>query len=370
MGRKERQRVEQLALANALSRIVLSGSDITEIGRGFAFELTELMSISWAAIALIEESKGRLRLFPLLPKLSSGWELGDSIPLDDTPIAWLAENKKALLESDLRKESRFWTGAHWLKQGLRTVAYMPLFSGGEVFGGLVFASTRPGAYGERELKLLKYAAGEIAAPIRHSKEFASVIEEKQATGPPPEEWMSRIEQALQSMSSAIAEFAAHLQSHTSAIQGLNDASQELKKSAAEQNRILTQIAKAMEQPPPRREPKVRKVAVRETGRPVAPHTVEIPPETEQVVVEVQVTPQIQPLSLRQPATPPVSRAGAPAAEEETTRQPVDIRLPGCYRRRGEPARQESLAEKQRRLLEKRAASKGLLCQLGAGVSHI
>ena len=71
MRRKEREKEEQLALANALSRIILSSSDINEIGRGFAFELKELVPISWAAIGLIEESRGLLRLFPLSPRLSS-----------------------------------------------------------------------------------------------------------------------------------------------------------------------------------------------------------------------------------------------------------------------------------------------------------
>ena len=171
MKRKEKEKEEQLALANELSRIVLTSSDITEIGQGFAFELKELMPVSWAAISLIERARGFLHFFPLSPKLDSNWELGDSISLDDTPVAWLAGNKKALVESDLKQGSRFWTGAYWLKHGIRAIVYMPLFSGGEVFGSLIVASNHPRAYGDRELKLLKYAAGQLAAPVRHSEQF-------------------------------------------------------------------------------------------------------------------------------------------------------------------------------------------------------
>src|SRR4030042_1640775 len=49
------------------------------------------------------------------------------------------------------------------------------------------------------------------------------------------------EQALLQFSTAIAEYAKHLSSHTSAIQGLSEASHELKKGAAEQNRVLAAI---------------------------------------------------------------------------------------------------------------------------------
>jgi signal peptidase len=56
-----------------------------------------------------------------------------------------------------------------------------------------------------------------------------------------EKKMDSTEQTLEKFSLAVAEYAKHLASHTSAIQGLSDASQELKKGAAEQNRVLTAI---------------------------------------------------------------------------------------------------------------------------------
>jgi methyl-accepting chemotaxis protein len=53
-----------------------------------------------------------------------------------------------------------------------------------------------------------------------------------------EKKMDSTEQALQKFAAAVAEYAQHLASHTSAIQGLAEASHELKKGAAEQNRVL------------------------------------------------------------------------------------------------------------------------------------
>ncbi|HEY32960.1 MAG TPA: signal peptidase I [Dehalococcoidia bacterium] len=56
-----------------------------------------------------------------------------------------------------------------------------------------------------------------------------------------EERIESTEQTLSRFSSAIEEYAKHLESHTSAIQGLSEASQELKKSAAEQNQVLARL---------------------------------------------------------------------------------------------------------------------------------
>jgi len=302
MKHQEKEKEEQLALANALSRIVLTSPDITEIGREFAFELKQLVPVNWAAISLIEESKSVFHLFPLSPKLNSDWDLGDTIPLDNTPAAWLVQNRKALVEPDLEEESRFWTGASWRKQGIRSIVYMPLFSGGVVFGGLIFASTRPRAYGERELKLLKYSTSQLTAPIRYSKLFTHIIEGKQDS-PISDEWMTRTEQTLRELTEAVSEYALHLKSHTAAIQGLSEASQELKRSAAEQNRVLAELVNAIKQTPSRTEPAI-------AGKP-------------------------------EPVPPPGK----------------DIHPPGCYHGHQKPAHPETLAEKQRKLLEKRGAGK-------------
>jgi transcriptional regulator with GAF, ATPase, and Fis domain len=301
MKRKEKEKEEQLALANVLSRIVLTNTDIVEMGREVVFEMKQLMPLNWTTIGLIEESRNLLHLFTLSPKTSSDQNLDESIPLDDTPFAWLAKNKKALLEPDLLVESRFWTGDYWLNKGLRTVVYMPLFAGGKVFGGLVFASTRPRTYGDRELKLLRYATSQLAAPIRYSKLFAHIIEGKQDTI--SEDWMTRTERTLRELTEAISEYALHLKSHTAAIQGLSEASQELKHSAAEQNRVLADLVNAITQTPSIKEP---------------------------VTAGEQEPP------------PPLEKDSYP---------------PGCYNSQRKPAREETLAEKQRKLLEKRGASK-------------
>jgi len=249
MRQTDKDKEERLILANMLSKIVLSSSDITKIGREFAYELKQLISIDWAAIGLIEESKGLLHLFPLSTKLSSDWELGNSIPIDETPFSWLRQHKRALVEPDLIKRSQFWTGAYWLKNGLRTIAYMPLFFKGGVFGGLVFASHHPQAYGDRELKLLKYAMSQISTPIWYSNLLAPVVEESQYTKQTPDENILRMQQLLNNYASVIEVHIEDIKSLTSAIQGFREVWQEHNERVTALDHALDRFMESSEETP-------------------------------------------------------------------------------------------------------------------------
>ena len=94
----------------------------------------------------------------------------------------------------------------------------------------------------------------------HRGVFLPVIEEEKRANhmlsrkiEATEKKMDNTEQALEKFSLAVAEYAKHLASHTSAIQGLADASHELKKGAAEQNRVLSAIMENVGKPEVKRE---------------------------------------------------------------------------------------------------------------------
>ena len=63
-----------------------------------------------------------------------------------------------------------------------------------------------------------------------------------------EQRMNSMEQALEKFTAAIEVYAQHLSSHTSAIQNLSEASHELKRGAAEQNRVLMHLMEILGQP--------------------------------------------------------------------------------------------------------------------------
>ncbi len=98
----------------------------------------------------------------------------------------------------------------------------------------------------------------------HKGIFAPIIEENQRASQTlndrlgtTEKGMEYTQQALNNFASAVAEYAVHLKSHTAAIQGLSEASQELKKGAAEQNKVLARLVEVMEQTGPK--PKIEEL---------------------------------------------------------------------------------------------------------------
>ena len=166
---------ERLTLVNKLGRITSSSLDIQEVYEGFAEELRKLMNVDWATIAFIEGDK--LRVVALSTKIGSAWKRGELLPLSGTAIEWVAQHKKALVESDLAQERKFWTGEQHLKQGVRAIIYLPLMTKSEVFAVLIIASRHPNAYGQRELALLEQVSAQISGAIDNARLYQ--LERKQ-----------------------------------------------------------------------------------------------------------------------------------------------------------------------------------------------
>jgi len=77
---------------------------------------------------------------------------------------------------------------------------------------------------------------------RYRASISPVVEENQRVSLVLSNRFEGTEKALESFASAMQEYAHHMASHTSAIQGLSEASQALKNSAAEQNQILYRLS--------------------------------------------------------------------------------------------------------------------------------
>ena len=98
------------------------------------------------------------------------------MPIRGTATEWVATRKEAVVESDLSQESRFVTGKYHLKQGVRSIAYLPLIVKGETIGSFVIGSCNPNAYGQRYMMLLEQLASQIAMSIENSRLYAQAEE--------------------------------------------------------------------------------------------------------------------------------------------------------------------------------------------------
>jgi signal peptidase len=162
----------------------------------------------------------------------------------------------------------------------------------------------------------------IFAPVINEEKLANrVLTHKiEAT----EQKIISTEQALGKFAVAIEVYARHLSSHTSAIQGLREASHELKRGAAEQNRVLTYLMESMIQPGPRQE----------TITPGTELVIPVPekptPDPEKLAfMRMQATHERQRIMLKkEKPAPEAEKSLFTAPEDEKTQFP-----PGCARSR-------------------------------------
>ena len=164
---EERRGKEELTLVNKLSRIITSRPDIREVYQGFVEELGKYMDVDWTT--LVYREGDQLRFTAVFTRVGTAWREGDAVPLAGTGAEWVIKHKKSLVEADLSRKRKFWTGEHHLQRGLRSIVYLPLMAKNKVFAALIVASRRPNAYGERELSLLYHIAVQIALPVENAR---------------------------------------------------------------------------------------------------------------------------------------------------------------------------------------------------------
>jgi len=169
-----REREEELSVINRSSVIMTSSLDIQRIYDSFIEELKKVVDVSWAAIILIEQNN--CCFLALSSEIGSAWQVGERVSIKGSATEWVAKHKKTIVEPDLAQETRFDTGSYHLKQGVRSIVYLPLIAKGRVIGSLIVASCRPNAYSQRHVMLLEQLASQIAMPVENSRLYAKVEE--------------------------------------------------------------------------------------------------------------------------------------------------------------------------------------------------
>jgi len=165
-----REQGKEITLLNRLTAIVTSSVNIETIFEGFAQELKKVVGFDWSTIALIDGNE--LYFLALSSTIGTPWQREERIPLEGTATEWVCRERKTVYEADLARYHRFWTGEYHLKQGTRSIVYLPLSIKDQIIGSLTVASNRPDAYSAKQIRLLEQVALQIATPIENSQLYA------------------------------------------------------------------------------------------------------------------------------------------------------------------------------------------------------
>lgn len=165
---------EELTLFNRLMSVMSSSINIREAFDQFSEELTALAPADWATVALADEDE--LYFLALSSSTPTPWEAEERIPLLGTGTEWVMREQNSYYEPDLVKHRRFWTGEKHVKQGVRSIVYLPLITSAKSIGSLTVASRYPNAYSSRQIKLLEQLAIQITPVIANSQLYAMARE--------------------------------------------------------------------------------------------------------------------------------------------------------------------------------------------------
>jgi len=165
-----REQDNEITFINRLTTIVTSSVSIETIFEGFVQELRNVVQFDWITIALVDEEE--LYFLALSGTVNSPWQTEQRIALEGTATELVCRERKSLYEADLAQHRKFWTGEHYLQQGIRSVVYLPLTIKDKSIGTLVVASHLPDAFTPKQIRLLEQVALQIATPIENSQLYA------------------------------------------------------------------------------------------------------------------------------------------------------------------------------------------------------
>lgn len=162
---QNKRRQKQIESINLFTRIISSGTEMTQALKAFVQEIQTLLPFDQFSIAIKE--KGLVKGIFTFPGMPDDSEAGNAFSLQKSALEWLIQNKQTLIENDLHKEQRFPADEAHAKKGVRAIIRSPLIAKGVVFGELHFASIEPNVYNERHKDLLEQMAVQISGTVEN-----------------------------------------------------------------------------------------------------------------------------------------------------------------------------------------------------------
>lgn len=185
---------KRLDLMGAMPMLTGSSVNLNQVFETIASGIKQILDFAHASIAVVE---GDIVVYnAAYSSMKSEIVQGYKLPQGATPISWLVKNKKSCVQNDLSKVTTFSTDGIYMKEGMQSVIYMPLYSQGAIFGYLTVASRNRRAFNNRDQTILQ----EISTQIANRMEFYRMYTE-----------LKQHKEGLESANKELAEKAALLE---------------------------------------------------------------------------------------------------------------------------------------------------------------
>ena len=181
--KKSEENARQLAQENAImaeiGRIISSTLNIDEVYESFAEEVRKLISFDRIVINIIDTEKDTVKNVYIAGEEVQDRNVEEIYPLEGSGNAEMVRTKSTLLiqtEDFSEYKDRFPMLLSTFQAGFRSIMNVPLFSKGEIIGGLLLRSRKPYAYTDKDVRLAERIGSQIAGAIANAQLYTERIQ--------------------------------------------------------------------------------------------------------------------------------------------------------------------------------------------------
>src|SRR5579872_3630307 len=175
--RVEREEVGRYEALLQMADLVVHQRGLPELLPELAQRLAKVASFEVASFSLYDPQKNVMRVH----FWEGGGTLSDlaELPVEDSACGFVWEKQRPMVWADLQEETRFQQTMNILiEKGVRSFCGLPLTTGQKRFGALGLGSSRPNAYGDEDVHLLRRVAELVALGLENTMTRAAFLEEK------------------------------------------------------------------------------------------------------------------------------------------------------------------------------------------------
>jgi PAS domain S-box-containing protein len=165
---------QENAIMAEIGRIISSTLNIEEVYEHFTEEVRKLIPSDRIVINFIDIEKGTVSNVYMSGKEIVDREVGKILLLEGSGNVEMVRTKSTFLiqtEDFNEFKDRFPTLLSTFQAGFRSIMNVPLFSKGQVIGGLLLRSLKPYAYTDKDVKLAERIGNQIAGAIANAQLF-------------------------------------------------------------------------------------------------------------------------------------------------------------------------------------------------------
>ena len=185
--REGEETAKRLSQENAtmaeIGRIISSTLNIEDVYERFAEEVEKLIPFDRIVINTINIEKATVKNVYMAGKGIVGRQVGEAYPLEGSGNAEMVRRKSTILiqtEDFSEYKDHFPMLLSTFQAGFRSIMNVPLFSKGEIIGGLLLRSFKPYAYTEKDVRLAERVGNQIAGAIANALLFAERMRAEEA----------------------------------------------------------------------------------------------------------------------------------------------------------------------------------------------